>query len=77
MARIEAEDAERALVTALAIQVGNAVAAMPEAAQPDRESRHAGAEAPGVATERRQFPRGLAVRSSPGAPGCAQMGLGM
>jgi hypothetical protein len=34
LARIEAaDDAERALVTALATQVGNAVAAMPEAAE--------------------------------------------
>lgn len=32
IARIEAEDTERALVTALATQVGNAVTAMPEAA---------------------------------------------
>ena len=32
LARIEAEDAERALATALATQVGNAVVAMPEAA---------------------------------------------
>ena len=32
IARIEAEDAERALVTALATQVGNAVSALPEAA---------------------------------------------
>ena len=32
IARIEAEDAARALVTALAIQVGNAVTALPEAA---------------------------------------------
>lgn len=32
IARIEAEDAERALVTALAHQVGNAVSALPEAA---------------------------------------------
>ena len=72
-----AEDAERALVTALAKQVGNAVTAMPEAATRIAKAASIVQQARCVAPDQRQFPGGQPAGEHRSVPGHTRPRLGL